>query len=416
MRIQSWLVAGVVVSVCALGGAPTALGAGVTPGWECIPTAAGQPIVSGGTGAGPSCGSGSTAVLAPTYVPSGIGGKATVQFAKVNVQIVNGGGTTSTDNGTGNLVLGYDESPGTQTGSHNLVLGEKQTYSGYADIIGGFGNSDTSSYGAVFGQTNKASAGYALLGGASNSVSASAGTATGGFGNKVATADSAISGGCGNLVGPGTAPDENVCFDTAGHNGDFASITGGKRNTATGMEASVSGGDTNLASGWTSVVAAGAENSATSTGTSVSGGDLNTARGLDASVAGGFSNLAAGSNSAVVAGEYNDVEDLNGAILGGCLNTSGASSNSHSQVTCTSPPSPTIRDNAITGGIVNVANGTAAVVSAGNSNSATGTSGAWVGGGFQNQSTGSASSLLGGQTRSISTTNGVQAGTTVFMP
>src|SRR5262245_4924018 len=65
-----------------------------TPGWECIPTTAGQPVVSGGTGATPVCGSGKTAVLAPTYVPSGVGGKPTVQFAAVNVQIVSGSGAT----------------------------------------------------------------------------------------------------------------------------------------------------------------------------------------------------------------------------------------------------------------------------------------------------------------------------------
>ena len=29
-----------------------------TPGWECVPTTAGQAVVSGGTGATPSCSSG----------------------------------------------------------------------------------------------------------------------------------------------------------------------------------------------------------------------------------------------------------------------------------------------------------------------------------------------------------------------
>src|SRR5438477_343683 len=83
------------------------------PGWECVPTAAGQAVVSGGTGAAPSCGAGTTAVLAPTYIASGVvGGKPTVQFAAVNVQIVNGAGSTASVNGKGNLVLGYDENPG----------------------------------------------------------------------------------------------------------------------------------------------------------------------------------------------------------------------------------------------------------------------------------------------------------------
>src|ERR1700730_9641622 len=82
--------------------------AAVTPGWECIPTQAGQPVLSGGTGALPSCATG-TVVLAPTFVSSGVGGKPTVQFANVNVQIVSGSGSTTSGNGTGNLILGYDE-------------------------------------------------------------------------------------------------------------------------------------------------------------------------------------------------------------------------------------------------------------------------------------------------------------------
>src|ERR1044072_2561489 len=49
----------------------------VTPGWECIPTTAGQAVVSGGTGVTPACGAGSTAVLAPTLVSSGVGGEPT---------------------------------------------------------------------------------------------------------------------------------------------------------------------------------------------------------------------------------------------------------------------------------------------------------------------------------------------------
>src|SRR5947208_4837947 len=84
----------------------------VTPGWECIPTTAGQAVVSGGTGSTPSCGAGTTAVLAPTYLPSGVGGQPTVQFAALNVQIVNGAETRASLNGEGNLVRCYDENPG----------------------------------------------------------------------------------------------------------------------------------------------------------------------------------------------------------------------------------------------------------------------------------------------------------------
>ncbi len=46
-----------------------------------------------------------------TLIASGVGGKPTIRFSGVNVQIVNGSGKTSTVNGEGNLVIGYDENP-----------------------------------------------------------------------------------------------------------------------------------------------------------------------------------------------------------------------------------------------------------------------------------------------------------------
>src|SRR5437016_12670377 len=104
--------------------------AAVTPGWECVPTVAGQAVVSGGTGSAPSCGAGTTAVLAPTYVPAGVGGKPTVKLAAVSVQLINDVGRTASVNGTGNLVIGYDENPGAlaQTGSHDLILGRNHSF------------------------------------------------------------------------------------------------------------------------------------------------------------------------------------------------------------------------------------------------------------------------------------------------
>jgi hypothetical protein len=55
----------------------------------------------------------------------GIDGKSTVQFSGCNVQIVNGEGSTETTNGTGNLMIGYDNKAYgvTQSGSHNLIIG-----------------------------------------------------------------------------------------------------------------------------------------------------------------------------------------------------------------------------------------------------------------------------------------------------
>jgi hypothetical protein len=78
------------------------------------------------------------------YEEKGIDEKPTIQFSGVNVQIVNGEGATATTNGAGNLAVGYDEpsgAPGShpQTGSHNLIVGEQQTYTSYGAILGGIG-------------------------------------------------------------------------------------------------------------------------------------------------------------------------------------------------------------------------------------------------------------------------------------
>jgi hypothetical protein len=165
----------------------------VTPGWECIPTTAGRTVVSGGDStSGPSCGSGATAVLAPTYVASGIDGKPTVQFASVNVQIVDGSGSTSSVNGTGNLVLGYDELPGSQSGSHNLILGENQSDTSYGGLIGGVSNRVSGPDAFVAGGNNNRALGgnSAVIGGWRNEVASSDGSSQSQLGGQLRTLSS----------------------------------------------------------------------------------------------------------------------------------------------------------------------------------------------------------------------------------
>jgi len=124
-----------------------------------------------------------------TKVEKGIDGMPTVQFHGCNVQIVNGEGKTATTNGEGNLVIGYDEQghcseanlpPRTQTeceelgflgdkwlttteqtGSHNLVLGEVQTFTSYGGILGGRGNAITAPFASVAGGEDNTASGEA---------------------------------------------------------------------------------------------------------------------------------------------------------------------------------------------------------------------------------------------------------------
>ena len=205
--------------------ASAAWGAAVTPGWECIPTTQGQAVVSGGTGSAPACGSGTTAVLAPTYVSSGVGGKPTVEFSAVNVQIVSGSGSTSgAVNGEGNLVIGYAENANgySQAGSHDLIVGSNNGWKGYGELVGGDKNQSIGNFAAAFGQGNKASGTASLAAGSGNVASGSQSSAIGGEHNTAKGAQSSVTGGDFNLA-----------------NDLFASVDGGCENVA-GPSASIS--------------------------------------------------------------------------------------------------------------------------------------------------------------------------------
>src|SRR5438067_5424869 len=235
----------------------------VTPGWECVPTAAGQAVVSGGTGSAPSCGAGTTSVLAPTYVSSGVGGKPTVQFAAVNVQILNGSGSTASVNGTGNLVLGYDENPSrrAQTGSHDLVVGRNHSFTGYGELLDGFNNAASGPYASVLGVNSTVSGQYSTVtGGQGNVAKAAAASVSGGYLNTAASSYTSVTGGCSNLAGAGTLSINSTCTDTSGHPNSFASISGGDANQASATGSSITGGQFNLASDLLASITGGCRN------------------------------------------------------------------------------------------------------------------------------------------------------------
>lgn len=202
-----------------------------------------------------------------------VNGQPTVRFTGVNVQVVNGQGSTTTANGTGNLIVGYDEADvslinhctigtnptnstivtdpatctaaggtwtntGFKTGSHYIVAGSENNYSRWGGVVFGFRNTSNYDYASV-------------------------------------------SGGVRNTAG-----------------GTYASVSGGWANTASGTYASVSGGGSNTASGIRSGVSGGYVNTASGSSASVSGGMNNTASGSYASVSGGGDVTVAGGNMA----------------------------------------------------------------------------------------------------------------------
>jgi len=196
--------------------------------------------------------------LTETADPSTGDAYPTVQISGANLQIVNGLGSTGTKNGTGNLIVGYnsqgvgplrcsdgeylDEPTCTanggswssqhRSGSHNIVAGDRSSYSASGGLVAGFGNTINRNYASVSGGTfNNASGSYSSV--------------SGGHQNTASGDRSSVSGGWGN-----------------GASGQLSSVSGGATNTATGSYSSISGGYINNASGDRSSVSGGANRSA----------------------------------------------------------------------------------------------------------------------------------------------------------
>ena len=179
-------------------------------------------------------------------------GYDTVRFEGVNVQIVNGSGTTDGETfGTGNLIIGYNESRETLGEPVDCPDGWVCDYRGGSHmlVIGKYNNYTSDSYaGMVVGSTNETSAPYASV--------------SGGHANTASGEASSVSGGGWNTA-----------------SGDFASVSGGIQNRASGEVASVSGGELNSATGQFASVSGGDSNTASNHAASVSGGDGRTASG-----------------------------------------------------------------------------------------------------------------------------------------
>jgi hypothetical protein len=161
------------------------------------------------------------------YVASGVGGKPTIQFSGANVQIVNGAGGVTTTNGLGNLVVGYDEQPGVQTGSHNLILGYGQTFTSYGGMLGGAHNTISAPEASVLsGTTSAATAqGATVIGGGANEATAPGATVSGGAFNAATGPQSSVSGGNANEAA-----------------GGYDSVSGGSHNRAGGTWDAILGG------------------------------------------------------------------------------------------------------------------------------------------------------------------------------
>jgi hypothetical protein len=194
-----------------------------------------------------------------SYTESGVAGKPTIRFSGVNVQVVNGEGTTASLNGEGNVVIGYDETEKgpLQTGSHNLVLGEENAFTSSGGIVSGIVN-------AITGQNASAIGGYQDTASGADSFVAS------GELDRASYFLSAVIGGDDNLA-----------------SNQWATVTGGRQNVSEGLDTSVTGGLKNSAVHNYAVVSGGAGNKAVETESWVGGGESNTAEGYSSSIFGG---------------------------------------------------------------------------------------------------------------------------------
>ena len=241
-----------------------------------------------------------------------VNGVRTVRFTGVNLQVVNGTNATESVNGSGNLIVGYDEANtstkivcslatdvngnslttesnclaagGTvavrqKTGSHNLVMGSQNSYSSAGGIVAGSGNFITAPFASNLGGTgNFASGRFAV-----------------------------------NIAGTGNHPSGNTAATLAGTN-----------NTASGPNASVSGGSSNTASSTGTTVSGGSHNAASGPQSNVTGGIKNESSGPFSHVSGGGNNVSSGATSTVAGGSANDASAPTSSVSGGAHNVTTA--------------------------------------------------------------------------------------------
>jgi hypothetical protein len=179
-------------------------------------------------------------------------------------------------------------SPGAGNSGHinfgvACTTGNQSYFRRYCTISGGYSNTARAHYSTVGGGANNkiTSGDYSIIGGGEeNTVDAGRSAICGGEFNLIADHFGTIGGGSGNLAGSD---------DGDPMNDRFATVAGGRSNSASGFESTVAGGQDNTANG----------NEAT-----IGGGSENNASGNDATVPGGYSNLASGDYSMVVSGRY----------------------------------------------------------------------------------------------------------------
>lgn len=209
-----------------------------------------------------------------------------IVFSGANLHLRSGSGTTDdnvssggTLTGLGNLIIGYNElptpnwetpdedpiKPGYRSGSHNLVLGTKNSFYGSGGLVGGHSNAIYDRHAAILtGSWSTASGGNAVLGGFSNEADGWATAVVGGQGNRTVGGLSSILGGIGNDTPAVVPPPAQAAT--------YATVVGGSGNEVTGFQSVAVGGFGNKVSGDQATTVWGWETDNTGRGSVVSWG------------------------------------------------------------------------------------------------------------------------------------------------
>jgi hypothetical protein len=217
----------------------------------------------------------------------------TVRLTGANLQIVNGMGETATSNGTGNVLIGYDERRDEADYEPRCSLGNNP-HDGHSAVT----NEEECIAAGGLVATNHTGGSHYLIVGPEHNYSRWGGIVAG-LGNSSSYDFASVSGGSENTA-----------------SGRYASISGGTENRTTALGSSISGGSRNLAIGRGSSVSGGVRNVANGAVSSVSGGDSSSAIGLAASVSGGYENSASGFWSSVSGGANRNASGGYGWVAG----------------------------------------------------------------------------------------------------
>jgi len=161
----------------------------------------------------------------------GIGGTVEAIRVTSNLQVVDGSGDTiGPVNGLGNIIVGYNDLGATQgdvrTGSHNLIAGNRLSYTSYGTVLFGTNNSTVFPISSVLGgELNvPGSTNSVVVGGRQNVTTGLWSVAVGGQNNSASGNDSVSVGGQSNVA-----------------NGTWSVLSGGSTRQAFGAHDWVSG-------------------------------------------------------------------------------------------------------------------------------------------------------------------------------